>query len=143
MKRIILVAAIEDNGKFLFTKQGKGGRQEGLWGFSGGNLEKNETDLISALKREVKEETGLEIKVEGLIGTYIEVIKDIQLIFFYFKATKIGKEAKTSEEIAEFKWLTLDDIENFPKNLIRPPYSWIEHMVKALKQNKPVTNILF
>lgn len=144
MKRVILVAAIEGKGKFLLTKQGKGGRQEGFWGFSGGNLEENETDLLGSLAREVKEEVGLDIKVEGLVGIHLEVWKnDLQLIFFYFKAKKIGGKIRKSEEIEDFKWLTLKEIEEFPRELVRPPVSWFNQMVKALKQNKPVNNIFF
>lgn len=144
MKRVILVAAIESRGRFLLTKQGQGGRQEGFWGFSGGNLEENETDLLESLAREIKEEVGLDIEVEGLVGTHLEVWKsEIQLIFFYFKAKKVGGRVRKSEEIEDFKWLTLKEIEEFPRELIRPPISWFNQMVKALRQNKPVNNIFF
>lgn len=34
MRRIILVAAIEDKGKFLLTKQSKEARQGSFWGFT-------------------------------------------------------------------------------------------------------------
>jgi 8-oxo-dGTP diphosphatase len=143
-KRIILAAAIENKGRYLLTKQGKGGRQEGFWGFPGGNLEENEIDLQRSLKREIKEEVGLEIEIEGLIGTHLEIWKDdIQLIFFYFKAKRIGGRIKKSEEIEDFKWLTLKEIGKFPKDLIRPPFPWFGQMVKALRQNRPIDNIFF
>lgn len=136
--------AIENKGKYLLTKQGKGGRQEGFWGFPGGNLGDNETDLPKALLREIKEEVGLEIEIEGLIGTHLEIWKDdFQLIFFYFKAKRIGGETRRSEEIEDFQWLTLKKIEEFPKDLIRPPFPWFGQMVKALQQNRPIDNIFF
>ena len=38
-----------------------------LWGFPGGTVELGETPQMAA-KREVKEETGLDVEVGGLIG---------------------------------------------------------------------------
>lgn len=118
MRRIILVAAVEDEGKFLLTRQGQRGRQEGFWGFPGGNLEENEINLLEALQREIKEEVGLDIEIEGLVGTHLEFWKDeIQLVFFYFKAQKIGGELRRSEEVDDFKWLTIEEIDKVSKRV--------------------------
>lgn len=43
----------------------------GLWGLPGGGIEPGESVLEAAI-REVKEETGLVVKINGLIGVYSE-----------------------------------------------------------------------
>lgn len=44
----------------------------GLWGLPGGRLDLGES-VVEAAQREVKEETGLEIRVERLVGVYSRV----------------------------------------------------------------------
>lgn len=121
-RRIIVLAAIEHDGKYLLTLQSKKARHGGLWGFPGGNLEYDETKLANTLKREIIEEVGLEIEIQGLIGIHIEIEDDLQLVFFYFKAKKIDGKEKTSAEISDFRWLTLKELKEFPKDLIRATY---------------------
>lgn len=68
-KRILMnfaVAAIfNEKGELLLQKRG----DKKKWGLPGGALELGET-LDEAVIREVKEETGLEIKTKSLIGVY-------------------------------------------------------------------------
>ncbi|WLR47966.1 NUDIX domain-containing protein [Halobacillus litoralis] len=59
-------AMIEDaNGRILLQKRS----DHGMWGIPGGLLEIGET-FDSAVKREVKEETGLDLKAMELYGIY-------------------------------------------------------------------------
>ncbi|GHO44338.1 NUDIX domain-containing protein [Ktedonospora formicarum] len=66
--KVVVVVVIQRNGRFLLGKRnidpGKG-----KWGFTGGYVDQNESVEEAAL-REVKEETNLDIQLEGLIGVY-------------------------------------------------------------------------
>ena len=69
--KVILVFAggclFDDRGRVLLQKRGDSGK----WGFPGGAIELGETPEEAAV-REVKEETGLDVKVESLIGIYTD-----------------------------------------------------------------------
>jgi len=66
--KIFVSVAIRDADRVLLVQEGK---QEslGLWNLPGGHLEFGET-LQAGAAREVKEETGLEVSLSGLIGAY-------------------------------------------------------------------------
>jgi 8-oxo-dGTP diphosphatase len=75
------------------------------WGLPGGFLEKNEQPE-AAVRREVREETGLEMKDVVLhrvrtLGRHIEVI---------FVATGVGEAAVNSREIKRLQWFALDEV---------------------------------
>ena len=67
-RKIILNCAgalIVRDGKILFQRR----TDNGKWGLIGGLLEMNETCEQAAL-REIREETGLEVKLTGFLGIY-------------------------------------------------------------------------
>jgi len=67
-RKIILNCAgalIVQNGKILFQRR----TDNGKWGLIGGLLEMNETYEEAAL-REIREETGLEVKLESFLGIF-------------------------------------------------------------------------
>lgn len=91
---------------FLIIKQRKG-----HWGFPKGHLESNE-DTLSAAKREVKEEVGIqEISIEkGISHTERYLIekdgKKIQKKVTYFLGVvKSRRVYLQKEEVIDYKWL--------------------------------------
>jgi len=61
------VIVVNDRGRVLLEKRS----DSGMWGFPGGGIEPGESVYETAL-REVKEETGLDIEINGLVGVYSE-----------------------------------------------------------------------
>ncbi len=70
-ERIILVFAggciFNEAGEVLLQRRGDSSR----WGFPGGAIELGETPEMAAI-REVREETGLDVEITGLIGVYTD-----------------------------------------------------------------------
>ncbi len=62
--RHVVAAAIRKNGRYLLGKRPAGGMLGGLWEFPGGKVEPGETHE-EALIREIREELGIEIRVQG------------------------------------------------------------------------------
>ena len=82
----------------------------GHYAFSKGHMEKNETEIETAI-REIKEETNLDVIIDDgfrFINTYSPkegVIKDV----VYFVATPINSDViPQSSEIAEINWYDVD-----------------------------------
>ncbi len=84
---------------------------EGHWGFPKGHVENNETEIETA-KREVKEETNLDVEINQNKRYEIEYITETgaykQVIFFLAKKIS-GNEKYQESEIKAMKWLTFED----------------------------------
>lgn len=67
-------AIITHDGKYVFVRRGYE-PFKGMLAFPGGHVEYNE-DCETAVMREVKEETGLDFKILGQLGTYSDARRD-------------------------------------------------------------------
>lgn len=66
MKRVT-AAIIGRDGKFLIVRRKQGQKLSGYWEFPGGKIEEGETPE-DCLKRELKEELGVEAEIGPLLG---------------------------------------------------------------------------
>lgn len=85
-------------------------RDYDLWNLPGGGLEHGETPWEGA-KREVKEETNLDIEIVSLAGVYGK--PDRNQIAFSFICKITGGEIAPSDEMDKFGYFEVKDI---PKN---------------------------
>jgi len=82
-----------------------------IWCFPGGRLDHGD-DLENALKKRVKEKTGLGIANLGVIFSKIyPEKKDLLSIYFLCEAVE-GKE-KAGDDLVELKWVKPEEIENY------------------------------
>ena len=97
---------IDDERRVLLIRHTKG-----HWGFPKGHVEMDEAEEQTAI-REVKEETNIDVKIEGEKRYSEEYLTDsgIQKEVVYFIATKIGGDIKRQEsEVSEIEWMDFDD----------------------------------
>ena len=120
MKRIEVVAGIiKDGDKIFATQRGYGEFKDG-WEFPGGKVEFGETPE-NALKREISEETGLDVRVydTAYIGTYFPD-EFRQLVIISYFCTSPTDSIILSNEHIDYKWVLVDKLlENICDN-IRP-----------------------
>ncbi|MFQ5998757.1 MAG: NUDIX domain-containing protein [Candidatus Bathyarchaeia archaeon] len=107
-KRIFLTAdsIVEDeNGAILFIKR-KTEPFKGHWGLPGGFVKYRE-EVETAAVREVKEETGIDVRLRGLHGVYSKFGRDPRghVVTVCFVADKTGGALRTSRETTEVKFL--------------------------------------
>lgn len=89
-----------------------------LWALPGGGHEIGES-IVETVVREVKEETGYDVEVSGITGTYtnpnhVMAYEDgevRQQFSIAFTARLVGGEARTSSESRRVEWVAPHDVE--------------------------------
>lgn len=100
---LVSVAALVTNeeGKILLVNSPWRG-----WEYPGGLIEPGET-FEQALRREIREESGVEVEIERFIGICKNVERDI--VNIDFACRYVGGELTTSEESTEVVWATPEE----------------------------------
>jgi 8-oxo-dGTP diphosphatase len=116
-RHIVAVSGLffDRDGQVLLVKTERRG-----WECPGGQVELGE-DLIAALIREVREESGCEVEVERLAGVYTNPVAP-QKVMFQFIGQYVSGTPQGSEETAEAGWFSVDEarqIVTFPANLAK------------------------
>lgn len=100
---IVDVLIVKDN-KFLLVEEGKPGR-EGLYNFPGGHVDAYES-LFTAAVREVREETGYQVELTGVVGIYQAIYNQLNISGPVFSAKIVGGSPMFSAEHPSQKWVT-------------------------------------
>ena len=79
----------------------------GSWSFPSGYVNRGE-QLEAAAAREAWEETGLDVRIDGLFGVYSEPGNPVVLIVY--TAVCEGGEAAAGPEVSEVGWFAPDDL---------------------------------
>lgn len=134
---IVLVASVSifSDDKVLIIKENKPTALD-KWNFPSGRIEYGE-DILYAARREVKEETGLEVNLIGTTGVYnfISNTND-QVILFHFIGEVTGGSLNLAEgEVSDSKWINVNELVTFDNEDLREP-SVIKQIVdNLLKEN--------
>ena len=89
----------------------------GLWDLPGGKVDPGET-FDAALKREAREETGLDIELERYFGGIEWDLLHIRIVFVVMVASVCGGELKMSSEHDDWRWIKTDELTGIP--LVEP-----------------------
>lgn len=113
---IVGCGAVVTNGSglILIVRQAAG-YWGGQWIFPGGKLEMGET-LEACARREVKEETGLDVEIEKQIGAYVsydpQTSFEKQVVLVYFHGKYVSGIPAAGDGVTEAKWQTPEQLEN-------------------------------
>jgi len=149
LHEIAVTGIIIKNGKFLITQRNLNKKAfPGRWTVPGGRLELEDyinlpkdtshhwyNILEKVLKREVKEEVGLEIKDIKYL-TSITFIKpdNTPVLIVSLYADYFSGEVELDEESVDFRWITLEEAKNY--DLIEGIYEELKMLDKILKGEK-------
>jgi 8-oxo-dGTP pyrophosphatase MutT (NUDIX family) len=107
----------DEQGRILLQRR----RDNDLWALPGGGMDMGDS-LPGCAVREVKEETGYDIEITGLVGTYTdprhviaysdgEVRRQFNICF---RARIVGGELTVSEESTEVRFVEPGDLDALP-----------------------------
>ncbi|MGX6443901.1 NUDIX hydrolase [Neobacillus sp. K501] len=120
---IVLVASVSilRNDEVLLIKENKP-TAINKWNFPSGRIEYGE-DILDAARREVKEETSLDVKLNRTTGVYNFISStNSQVILFHFTGEVTGGSLNLVEdEITDSKWVKVKDLIKFDDGELREP----------------------
>jgi 8-oxo-dGTP diphosphatase len=93
----------DDHGRALLIQR----RDNHRWEPPGGVLEPGET-IHDGLRREVREETGLDVEPVALTGVYKNMTQAI--VALVFRCQIIGGDLAATDEVAAFRWAAYADV---------------------------------
>lgn len=87
----------------------------GQWSIPGGRLEPGES-LMAACRREVKEETGLDVEVENILSVIERRVENFHYVIVDFMTSLVSKSsfvpiAKT--DVSEARWVSITELDDF------------------------------
>ncbi len=125
--RIIAVAVVQNEaGEYLICKKPvTRGVFPGQWALPGGGIEEGE-HMLDALRREVREEVGLEVSdIRPLFfkdGEHPKLYPDgsvanVYMIFLNFLCRKASQQVMLGDEFEEHRWVKKEELKEYDLNL--------------------------
>ncbi|MEV0282191.1 NUDIX domain-containing protein [Streptomyces sp. NPDC050610] len=116
---VVAASAVVTDGKGRILLQKR--RDNGLWALPGGGMDMDES-LPGAAVREVKEETGLDVEITGLVGTYTDPRHTIaygdgevrRQFNVCFTARILGGTPAVSDESTELRFVKPTELDALP-----------------------------
>ncbi len=110
---------VVNEGKALIVKRAHEPRR-GEWSLPGGHVELGET-LVDAVRREIREETGLEIAVGPMVALFDRVHRRDGRVQYHFVivdylCTSVGGALCAGDDAEEAVWVTSDELEHYGVN---------------------------
>ncbi|WP_414169363.1 NUDIX domain-containing protein [Streptoverticillium reticulum] len=110
---------VDQAGRILLQRR----RDNGMWALPGGAMNIGES-LADCAVRETKEETGLDVEVTGIIGTYSnprhvfayddgEVRQEFSVCFLA-QPVPAAQELAVSHESTDVRWFAPQEVDNLP-----------------------------
>lgn len=107
---------------------------KGHWGFAGGSIDKKDKDSKSAIIREVKEETGIEltfseqqkmkaIDKQGHENSNGDIVADTEYWLIQLETTP---EIKISREHSKYEWVGPEEIKSRNRNFMPDVFHYIQ-----------------
>lgn len=119
--KVIVGGIIEKEGKYLLVQEAKKECYE-KWNFPAGHLDFNES-LEQGAIREIKEETGCDVKLDGVCYVANRILEDDLFVMIVFNAKLINENIEfDKEEILDVKWFDYDEIVNQMESMLRGNY---------------------
>jgi 8-oxo-dGTP diphosphatase len=144
---VSVTGIIRKDGKYLICKRSENEKAfPGKWCVPGGKIEKDDfvntekdtsdhwLDIFEkTLKKEVKEETDLEIDNIGYVSSLVFIRPNgySTIIVSLYAEHKEGEVKLEEDELTDHKWVTLDEAKNY--DLIENIYEQIEKVDKTFK----------
>jgi mutator protein MutT len=98
-------------GQFLIAQRQEGSALGGLWEFPGGKQEPGES-LESCLRRELREELGIQVAVGALLTVVEHAYAHLRITLHVFECQLLNGRPQ-ARECAAWRWVRWDEVDRF------------------------------
>lgn len=120
MRRVACVGALitDASGRLLVVRRGRP-PGIGLWSVPGGRVEPGESDA-QALRREVREETGLDVVVQRFVGRVqrpgLPTAADVEVVYDIadYRCAATGGQLRAGDDASDARWVTPGELRGLP-----------------------------
>ena len=111
-------AVLFDAGRVLLVERGNPPLQ-GVWSLPGGVVEAGER-LADALHREIREETGLAIRLLDIVEVFERILRDpdgrpeYHYVLIDYLCEKTGGELRPGDDVSLARWVDRDHLSDYP-----------------------------
>lgn len=109
---LVTAAVLRKGKRILITRRPPSGLLGGLWEFPGGKVEEGES-LEECLRREIREELGVEIEVGDELGRFKHAYTHFKIRLHAFNC-RIILGSIQAFQVDEYQWCCMDDLKNYP-----------------------------
>jgi ADP-ribose pyrophosphatase YjhB (NUDIX family) len=103
---------VDDDGRVLLARRA-GDVYDGYWDLPGGFLDEGEHPL-DALRRELKEETSLDVEPQEFLGVWMDHYSEDgtgqSTLNLYWTARVVGGELHAADDISEARWFATEEL---------------------------------
>lgn len=110
----VTAAVIRREGKVLLSKRPAEGMLGGLWEFPGGTREDGDPDLPACLRREIREELGVEIAIGAPFGVYKHAYTHFKITLHAFLCALNDQAEPQPLESDGLVWARLAELGGYP-----------------------------
>ncbi|MGE5569050.1 MAG: NUDIX hydrolase [Rhodospirillales bacterium] len=110
-------AIIADSGRVLLVERGHD-PLKGVWSLPGGIVEVGEY-LTDALRREVREETGLEVEPVSVVEVFERIMPDrngrteYHYVLIDYLCRPTGGELRADSDVSDARWVPRDELASY------------------------------
>lgn len=117
---LIAVVIVDEEGKYLLVEE-----RSGFWALPGGKVKVGE-DLVEAARREVREEAGYDVEIQGIVCIYQQVDHPAAPVVFAFKGKVKGRSGEGALRAEWFTERDIGEIAGYPEtlHLVRISKKW-------------------
>jgi len=108
--RVVVAGIVTNQGDILIGKsvEEDGKTVSGQWHLPGGHLE--DEDMKEAVKREMEEETGLEVEVHQIVDVHYDEIADLVRVVYHCESDERELDIDDTS-FQDMKWVEVENLE--------------------------------
>jgi 8-oxo-dGTP diphosphatase len=105
----VVAAVVDDGQRYLVTRRQAGVHLAGMWEFPGGKVRASESQE-QALRREMLEELGVDVAVDGLVLSTSHSYPDRTVTLHFYKCRLLG--SPTPQLGQQMRWVTRSELQS-------------------------------